>query len=483
MRPLAACALLLLAGLAQDEDGRGRASVALEIEEGPVFIGQEIRIGLEVEWDTAWFEAHGVPLFLRPLDVPIQVDASWLRGIPGTVAIEEPPARPNPRVKTAALAVGDQVLTATRSFDGNRKGRHTSAVRLERTLVAVEPGNLAIPAPSVRWAWSSRFEEDSLGGRRALERREESAAGGEATIEVLPVPEAGRPAAWTGAIGEYSIDASVSATEVEAGGSIRLVVRISGTGNLHRIDRPGPAAIAGFHVLGLLDDRGRDARTLTYDLSPVGEATREVPALPIAYLEPGRPPKWIEEWTTPIPIRVKPASKPAAGTPPPGPTAAPPAEEGGGGAAIAIGAIAAVLMGAGVAVWLARRRLERAGEEPDPAAARVASAAAALRTAAESQGSDLGGALAEFLAAGLGVPAAAAIGPGLAARLAATGVPEGRAREAAALLESLVAARYGGAPPADAPASCAAIARDLEPIFVRRYLSFSSSAGAPNTRA
>ena len=62
---------LLLAGLAsaapasaQEEDGRGRAFAEFEIEEGPVFVGQEFRVGMSVFWDQEWFENHGVPLFL-----------------------------------------------------------------------------------------------------------------------------------------------------------------------------------------------------------------------------------------------------------------------------------------------------------------------------------------------------------------------------------------------------------------------------------
>ena len=486
-RSVLATALLLFASLVPamgasiEEDGRDRAFAALEIPEGPLYVGQQFEIGLEIGWETAWFEAHGVPLFLRSTDVPVQVDGSWLGEIQGTVAVEVPPGPTSRQERShlATLAVGEQVLSAVRSPGPTRKrdGRSFSTVFLRRTLAATQPGTITIPAPSVRWAWSSRFEDDALGGRRALERREESATGAEGSIEVLPVPTEGRPATWAGAIGRYSIHASVSATEVELGGSIRLVVRISGVGNLSRIERPGPAEIAGFHVLGLLDDRGRSTRTLTYDLSPVDEKTREVPMLPIAYLDPGPPARWCEEWTAPIPIRAKPASNPGA-VPPVAPTASPPAPEpGGGDLAVAIGGAAVVLMGAGVAVWLARRGRTANEAVADPAAERVVAAAAALRAAAASTRADLGSALAEFLAAGLGVPAAAAIGPDLAARLVAAGVPEARAREAASLLEALVAARYGGAIPADAPAAAAAIARDLEPIFAARYLGF------PNTRA
>ena len=62
--------------------------------------------------------------------------------------------------------------------------------------------------------------------------------------------------------------------------------------------------------------------------------------------------------------------------------------------------------------------------------------------------------------------AAAVIAPDLRARLAAAGVPVDLAARTAALLEALVAARYGsGAPSGDTEASARAIVEELEALF------------------
>ena len=59
---------------------------------------------------------------------------------------------------------------------------------------------------------------------------------------------------------------------------------------------------------------------------------------------------------------------------------------------------------------------------------------------------DLADAFAEYLAEHLGCPAASVIAPDLPARLEAAGVPPDLAARTAALLELLIAARYGGSP-------------------------------------
>ncbi len=99
----------------------------------------------------------------------------------------------------------------------------------------------------------------------------------------------------------------------------------------------------------------------------------------------------------------------------------------------------------------------------DPATVRARNAATAFRAAA---GSGLANALAEYLAARLHCPAAAVIAPDLRERLVTATVPDELATRAATLLESLVAARYGGnAPSAEDAQSAAALVDELEAVL------------------
>jgi hypothetical protein len=71
------------------------------------------------------------------------------------------------------------------------------------------------------------------------------------TVHVKPLPEAGKPADFNGAVGNYSIQASLDSKEVDTGDVAILSVSIKGSGNLPVINAPAinwPAAMESYDV-------------------------------------------------------------------------------------------------------------------------------------------------------------------------------------------------------------------------------------------
>jgi hypothetical protein len=71
------------------------------------------------------------------------------------------------------------------------------------------------------------------------------------TIHVKPLPEAGKPADFTGAVGKYSISASIDSKEVDTGDAAILTVMVRGNGNLPVINAPvirWPAGMESYDV-------------------------------------------------------------------------------------------------------------------------------------------------------------------------------------------------------------------------------------------
>ena len=69
------------------------------------------------------------------------------------------------------------------------------------------------------------------------------------TITVKPLPAAGRPADFDGAVGKFSLAATVSTTPVKAGETAIMQVKLQGAGNMTLINAPvinWPAAIEGY---------------------------------------------------------------------------------------------------------------------------------------------------------------------------------------------------------------------------------------------
>ena len=118
--------------------------------------------------------------------------------------------------------------------------------------------------------------------------------------------------------------------------------------------------------------------------------------------------------------------------------------------------VAAGLLGAGLAVLLLRARRRPAATSPGTAAARR------FHERAARADDELAEAFAEYLGERLGVAAPAVIAPDLAQRLTDAGVESELATRAAAQLDALVAARYGGAPPPDSADATRALVDELE---------------------
>lgn len=156
----------------------------------------------------------------------------------------------------------------------DRAGDTFQLYRLERRFVATRPGKVA---------FSRTVMEVTRGSGRA--RRTFYQVVPDFEIEVVPVPEAGRPLDWTGAIGDVRVDRDVPRRDIDAGDTISFEVSYSGNGNLEFFDPPNLERVPGFErfrVLGVTDDKQPFLRLITYELVPMGADVDEVPAVPLS---------------------------------------------------------------------------------------------------------------------------------------------------------------------------------------------------------
>ncbi len=119
-------------------------------------------------------------------------------------------------------------------------------------------------------------------------------AGASFPIQVRPLPLAGRPPGFTGAVGDFRVSASLEQDEVGVGKAVNLQIVVEGEGNLGLFDPPVLPALPGFRVLetrasGGVDPRaGRPAGQRTF--RTVLEALRPGPAriqgLAFAWFDP-----------------------------------------------------------------------------------------------------------------------------------------------------------------------------------------------------
>jgi len=114
------------------------------------------------------------------------------------------------------------------------------------------------------------------------------------TIHVLPLPETGRPAEFTGGVGRFTMTASLDHTTSTNSEPVNLVVRIAGTGNVKLIEKPAIAPVQGLRILDpeVKDDDHvengvvQGTKTLRYPIIPQADGKFEIPPIKMAYFDP-----------------------------------------------------------------------------------------------------------------------------------------------------------------------------------------------------
>lgn len=391
----------------------------------------------------------------------LEVQAAWLSEFPGGERLEVP----TPPGETKLIVGNRQLFPAV--FDGSRErnGQRWQSFAFTRSFLPTRVGTFELPAPQLRYHVLLRDGVPDLFGRtRGGQSDNLYTQGKPLTIEVLPIPEAGRPTPYYGAVGRFAIVGDLDRDTVKQGASVKFTLSITGSGNCQFLRVPALDGLPGFHKLGQVEQKREPGKVVvTYDLAPLSADVRELPPIEWNFFDttPG-----VEAFrtvrTAALPLRVQPLA--AGETLAPLPTAERKAVTPGkddvfdlpefGGAPVVVQAVptwqwwlAALAPWCGMLSFgLWRRR--RAARAADPIGQRARSALRTARAALQA-GQEPLEVLAAYLGDRLGVPAAAVIAPELRSRLLAAGMPEAAAGRAAAAVEQGTAARYGGGAPLD----------------------------------
>lgn len=329
-----------------EQDVGSVAFVETECDGREVFVQQAVRVTLRVGIDREFLAEHAIQPFLRPLDVPVQVEAPWLGTTDARPANEAAPP------EGATFALDDGVVAGTLG-SASRDGRTFVVVALERRVVPSAPGELVLSGPLVRLAYTTRFETDAFGARRATDRHDVVLRGDPLALTVRDLPFEGQPIEFTGAVGRFTLDASVTPRHARPDETVALVLVIEGDGALDAFTPPRVAP-RDFAVRGALDRIEGNRRTLTFELAPERAGVRTIAPIPFAYFDPGPPAGYRTLETPELSVTVAAREAPAE---------APDREDGspdGGGAGPLLAAgLALLAAGCGLAVVLSRRARAR----------------------------------------------------------------------------------------------------------------------------
>jgi hypothetical protein len=140
-----------------------------------------------------------------------------------------------------------------------------------------------------RGGFGDDFFDDFFG---RSETREVPVTSNEVPIDVLPLPEEGKPADFTRAVGQWNLDQDAKPAEVAVGDPITVTIKIAGNGNIDTVSTP---ALKGLEKFKAYDP---SSKTTKNELSTTGERlfqqvlvpksteATELPGVRLSYFDP-----------------------------------------------------------------------------------------------------------------------------------------------------------------------------------------------------
>ncbi len=127
--------------------------------------------------------------------------------------------------------------------EGMFRGQRYRFVTLRKTvLYPQKSGKLKIEPLALDIDVQLPTNRRDMFGRVLITEGNKRVSAGTKTINVKALPEAGKPASFTGAVGNFDFKVTPTKTNLKNGESLDLVVSVSGKGNLKLFDLPKPVA-------------------------------------------------------------------------------------------------------------------------------------------------------------------------------------------------------------------------------------------------
>ena len=126
-----------------------------------------------------------------------------------------------------------------RAQNGTYEGEPYRYVVLRKTvLYPQKTGKLEIEPLTLDVTVQVPSNKRDFFGQRMMSQVHRTVSAGSRTINVKPLPEAGKPADFTGAVGDFKFNVITSKTELNASESLQARVEVEGSGNLKLFELP-----------------------------------------------------------------------------------------------------------------------------------------------------------------------------------------------------------------------------------------------------
>jgi hypothetical protein len=269
-----------------------RLELEVTVSDTRCYVGQPIV--LEVRWivkaqvKDAAFE---VPVF--------KSDDFYIEDLPGASSAYA-------RTETSIHGVPVQVYENRETI----KGMEAAIVSFGKVLLPKRAGQITLEPVTVSTSMvTGRVRTGEFLNPVRVNYERFSVASDPIALEVLPLPQAGRPEGFYGLVGRYTISASATPTEVSVGDPITLTVRIGGNPYLKPVRWPDLEAVAALanhfkipsEKASPVVENGQ--KVFTQTVRARDDRVREIPPIPLAYFDPEAG-DYVVAQTASIPLKV-----------------------------------------------------------------------------------------------------------------------------------------------------------------------------------
>ncbi|HZN04098.1 MAG TPA: BatD family protein [Candidatus Polarisedimenticolia bacterium] len=164
---------------------------------------------------------------------------------------------------------------------------------MKRALFPTTAGTLSVPPIAwqvqVRRRSADPFESFFFTPTEVVTRRSDPV-----DLKVLPLPPAGRPAGFSGAVGSFTLSVTADRNESRVNDAVGLKVRVQGEGSLGSATPPGLGDLVDFKTFDpkitsnttLQTDRLRSEKIWDYVVIPLAPGSQTIPPVAFSYFDP-----------------------------------------------------------------------------------------------------------------------------------------------------------------------------------------------------
>ena len=226
-------------------EGEETLFLKVSVNKETVYLGESILLTFE------WYFDKDVQEY--SLNIP------WFEGLKGFL-VEDPKADPSKQY--AQLIINDKEKVAAEKKGAVIRGKRYTVLKFQKILTPISAGSYTLDPSFLRaeivkgyeesrvehvpfFRYYSNFEDFFNMGRRPVTARVMTRSK-PILLSVKPLPEQNRPATFSGAVGSFDFQVTVSPETVKKGEPVTVAMKVVGTGNFNEVQLPDFPELSAF---------------------------------------------------------------------------------------------------------------------------------------------------------------------------------------------------------------------------------------------